>query len=126
MENEQNNDKFEYSYSSTEQEEVRKIRDKYMPREEDKLIRLQKLDNAVTKKAAMMPIIVGVKGVLVMGTGMSFCIVWMDALMIPGIVIGLIGMMGVALAYPVYNMVLKKEREKNAPEILKLSEKLMK
>lgn len=44
----------------------------------------------------------------------------------PGIVIGIIGMIGVALAYPVYNKVLKTESEKIAPEILKLSEELMK
>lgn len=126
MENNQSNDKFEYSYSSKEQEEVRKIREKYMPKEEDKLARLQKLDNAVANKATVVSIMIGVIGALVMGTGMSFCMVWTDILMIPGIVIGIIGMIGVALAYPVYNKVLKTESEKIAPEILKLSEELMK
>lgn len=82
MENNQSNDKFEYSYSSKEQEEVRKIREKYMPKEEDKLARLQKLDNAVANKATVVSIMIGVIGALVMGTGMSFCMVWTDILMI--------------------------------------------
>lgn len=126
MEMKQNNEKFEYSYSSIGQEEVRKIREKYMSKEEDKLARLRKLDNSVTNKATMTAIIVGVIGTFIMGAGMSFCMVWTDTLMIPGIIVGIIGMVGIGLAYPVYNMVLKKERERIAPEILKLSEELMK
>lgn len=132
MENNQNNDKFEYSYSSAKQEEIRKIRDKYMPKEEDKLARLQKLDNAATNKATIAAMIIGVTGALIMGTGMSLIMtdigakLGMTEVMLPGIVIGLIGIVGIALAYPLYHKVLKKEREKIAPEILKLSEELLK
>lgn len=126
MEMNQNNEKYEYTYSSIEQEEVRKIREKYIPKEEDKLTRLQKLDNSATNKATMVAIIIGVISALIMGTGMSFCMVWTDTLMIPGIIIGIIGMVGIGLAYPVYNIVLKNEREKIAPEVIRLSEELMK
>ena len=52
--------------------------------------------------------------------------VWGDILFIPGIIIGLVGIVGVSLAYPAYTFVLKKEREKIAPEILLLTDELMK
>ena len=46
--------------------------------------------------------------------------------MVFGVPVGLTGLVLVALAYPVYNRVLKKERERIAPEILRLSEELLK
>ena len=45
--------------------------------------------------------------------------------MLIGILIGLVGMVLVAFAYPLYNRVLRKEREKIAPEILRLSDELL-
>ena len=49
-----------------------------------------------------------------------------DFAMVLGIVAGLIGMILVALAYPLYNRVLKKERTRIAPEILRLTDELLK
>ena len=46
--------------------------------------------------------------------------------MVLGIFAGVVGMVLVALAYPLYNRVLKKQREKIAPEILRLSDELLK
>lgn len=43
-----------------------------------------------------------------------------------GIGIGIIGIVLVCIAYPIYNRTLKKEREKIAPEIIRLSDELMK
>ena len=45
--------------------------------------------------------------------------------MVIGILVGIVGMVLVALAYPIYNRVLKKQREKIAPEILRLSDELL-
>ena len=45
---------------------------------------------------------------------------------IPCIIIGLVGIVIFAMAYPVYQKVLKKEREKIAPEIIRLTDELMK
>lgn len=42
------------------------------------------------------------------------------------IIIGVIGMIGVIAAYPLYLKITKKQREKLAPEIMRLSEELMK
>lgn len=125
MENNQNNT-FQYTYSAREQAEVKRIRSKYMPREEDKMAQLKKLDASVTGKATTVSLIVGVIGALILGTGMSCCMVWADKLLIPGIVIGLVGMGICGLAYPLYERTLKKERARVAPEILRLTDELMK
>ena len=124
MENNQNG--FQYTYSAKEQAEIKNIRSKYIPKEENKMEQLQRLDASATQKATMYAIIVGVIGALILGAGMSCCMVWTDALLIPGIVIGIIGMAVLAVAYPLYNRTLKKERERIAPEILRLTDELMK
>jgi len=120
------NKTFQYTYCAKEQEEIKRIRSKYVPREENKMEQLRRLDAQVTRKATMYAIIVGVVGALILGTGMSCCMVWGGRVFAFGIVIGLAGMAVLAVAYPLYNRVLKKERERIAPDILRLTEELMK
>lgn len=115
---------FTYTYSAKQQEEIDKIRKKYLPPEEDKMAQLRRLDQSATKKGTIISIIIGVIGTLLMGVGMCCSMVWMGIWFIPGIVIGLIGIGGVAAAYPVYSRITKKERERLAPQILKLTEEL--
>ena len=118
---------FNYTYSASQQQEIKRIREKYAPpaQEEDKMERLRKLDASVTKPGTIVSLIVGILGALVMGTGMSCIMVW-ENLMIPGVIIGVVGMIGVIAAYPLYSRITKKQREKLAPEILRLSNELMK
>ena len=123
---ESNEKSFNYTYSSREQEEIKNIRKKYIPREETKIERLRRLDASVNNKATSLSLITGIIGILIMGTGMSLCMVWAGIWFIPGIILGLIGIALVCLAYPLYNKTLKKEREKIAPEIIRLTDKLMK
>ena len=127
----ENKEEFSFTYSAEQQKEVEAIRKKYLPREEDKMEQLRKLHAIPTQKAQAASIAMGVIGALIMGTGMSLAMTDIGAAlgsfaMVLGIVIGLVGMMLVALAYPIFNRVLKKEREKIAPEILRLSDELMK
>lgn len=125
MDNENKNESFNYTYSAKEQEEIKKIRQKYIPRE-DKMEQLRRLDRNVTNKGTMYSIIIGIIGSLLLGIGMCCTMVWNEVWFIPGIIIGVIGIGIVAVAYPVYNYVTKKEREKIAPEILRLTDELMK
>ena len=127
----ENNHSFEYTYSAEQQKEVEAIRKKYLPKEEDKMEQLRKLHNSATQKAQAASIAIGVIGALILGTGMSLCMTELGAVLghfaiVLGIIVGVAGMILVALAYPVYNHVLKKERERIAPEILRLSEELLK
>jgi len=116
---------FVYTYSAKEQDEIKKIRQKYMVQTDDKMEQLRRLDASVTKKGTMMAIILGVIGTLVLGIGMSCVMVWNGKWFIPGIIIGLLGIALMTIAFPVYNYITKKERERVAPEILRLTEELM-
>ena len=118
---------FNYTYSASQQQEIKRIREKYAPpaQEEDKMERLRKLDQSVTTPGTIWSIAVGVLGTLLLGLGMSCIMVW-NNLMAIGIVIGVIGLAGVIVAYPLYNRITKKQREKLAPEILRLTDELMK
>ena len=122
----QKNTTFQYTYSAKEQEELKRIRSKYAPKEENKMELLRRLDAQVTQKATMYSIIVGVIGALILGTGMSCCLVWGGAVFVLGIIVGVLGLAIIGLAYPLYNRTLNKERKRIAPEILRLTEELMK
>ena len=126
MENQK--DTFHYTYSAKQQEEIQNIRKKYLPQEqeEDKMAQLRRLDQSATKKGAVVSTVLGIVGCLLLGVGMCCSMVWMDFLFIPGIVIGIIGIVAIAIAYPLYTHITKKERAKLAPQILKLTEELSK
>ena len=126
MENRETKDNFSYAYSAKQQDEINRIRQKYMPREEDRMEQLRRLDASVYKKGTIVSLIVGIVSALVMGTGMSCVLVWGDTMFVPGLIIGVIGLVGVALAYPLYTVITRKEKERLAPEILRLTEELMK
>ena len=125
---------FNYTYSAKEQEEIRKIQQKYQPKEEDDIDRLRKLDAKVTEKATIVSLQLGIVGALILGSGMSLIMTDLGNILgmqgitniIVGLLVGSIGMVLAILAYPVYQKVLKKEREKIAPEILKLTGELIK
>lgn len=117
---------FEYTYSAPEQEEIRKIREKYLPKEENKMEQLRRLDARVTRRGTIVALVTGILGALVMGTGMSCCMVWGGIWFIPGIIIGVIGIAGVAAAYPLYVRITEQEKARLAPEILRLTEELLK
>ena len=120
------NNTFHYTYSAKQQEEVQRIRKKYLLPEEDKMEQLRRLDRSSTRKGTIVSIIVGVAGCLLLGVGMCCTMVWMESLFIPGVVIGVVGIAVVAAAYPLFNAITKKERERLAPQILKLTEELSK
>ncbi len=127
----ENKASFEYIYSAQQQQEVEAIRKKYLPKEEDKMERLRKLHYSATQKAQAASIAVGMTGTLLLGTGMSLCMTDLGAAFgelatFFGIAVGLAGMVMVALAYPVYNLVLKSQRQRIAPEILRLTDELLK
>ena len=122
---------FEYTYSAQRQHEVEEIRKAYLPKEEDKMEKLRRLHSIPTQKAQSASIAVGVIGALILGTGMSLCMTDLGAVLgslafVLGIMIGLAGIILVALAYPIYNRTLKKERERIAPEMLRMTDELLK
>ena len=135
MENKEK-DTFNYTYSAKEQEEIKAIRKKYAAPEqtEDKMAQLRRLDAAVTQKATSVSLVFGVIGTLILGIGMSLAMTDIGKIiglaggmaMLIGILIGIVGIVLVCVAYPIYNSIIKKEREKIAPEIIRLTDELMK
>lgn len=120
------NKKFEYSYSAREQEEINAIMKKYVPApyESSSLQKLKMLDRKVTQRATAAGITIGIIGVLVLGYGISCVLVWQDTLFAAGVVIGILGIVITALAHPLYKYILKRERKKAAPEIMRLANEL--
>lgn len=130
------NESFNYTYSAPQCEEIKKIRMKYENggESEDKLEKLRRLDKGATKKATSASVSVGIIGALLLGMGMSlimtdfyvfFKLAYTTAVAV-GTGVGLCGIALVCLAYPLYNKCLKSARKKLAPEILKLTDELMK
>ena len=125
----ENKEGFSFTYSANQQKEVEAIRKKYLPQEADKMEQLRSLHAIPTQKAQAASLAVGILGTLIMGTGMSLCLTKIGAAlgnlaMLLGILVGVAGMVLMALAFPLYNRVLKKQREKIAPQILHLSDEL--
>lgn len=120
------NQSFTYSYSATKNNEVENIRKKYMPREESKLERLKRLDVQVQMAGMIESLTLGIVGALVFGIGMCFFLevfsgaIWLTALFM------IIGVLIMIPAYPIYKRISVKTKRELTPEILHLSEELMK
>lgn len=136
MENNENKG-FSYTYSAAEQDEIKKIRAKYAKKDnsaEDKMARLRRLDNSVTQRAEAVSLVFGIVGTLILGFGMSLAMSQLseilgsnkDLAMLIGVIIGVIGGVVASLAYPIYNLLIKRGRAKIAPEVIKLTDELMK
>lgn len=129
-------DGFSYTYSSKQRAEIQRIRDKYVSPDAspDKLELLRRLDAGVTKKGTAVSVAMGCVGSLVLGTGMSLIMSDLADLVglaepqanLTGALLGLFGIALVATAYPIYKAITRRERKKIAPEIIRLSDELMK
>lgn len=100
------------------------LRAKYLSTDGKKPTNLEmaeRLDAKVESKAMIVALSLGIISSLVMGLGISFALVWKNLPI--GIVVGVIGMLGIAVTWPAYQKTLAKERERNSAEILRLIDK---
>lgn len=121
-----NKEAFEFTYSPKQQEEVERIRNKYLPKKESKMEQLIKLDKQAEQPGQIASIVAGTIGSLIMGVGMCFTMVWNTsvAMFIAGVIIGIIGMIIAGAAYPIYKKVTEEQRAKVADQIIALSNEL--
>ena len=121
-----NREDFVFTYSAKQQEEVERIRNKYLPKEETKMEKLIRLDKQAERPGTIISIAVGIIGMLILGVGMCCTMVWNSSItvFIAGIVVGLIGMGIAGTAFPIYKKVTEKERAKVADQIIALSKEL--
>ena len=136
MKNNNDQNGFTYTYSAKEQAELKRIRDKYITptKDEDKMARLRRLDASVTNTAQVVALVLGILGTLLLGFGMSLIMTdfgkilgsYRDIAMVIGIIVGVVGGILASLAYPIYNAIVKVKRQKIAPEIIRLTNELIK
>ena len=122
----ENSNVFSYQYSAKQNREVEHIRRKYLPKEENKMETLRKLDARVQMAGTIPSLCIGIVGALVFGLGMCFFLdvfagaAWLTALLM---VLGAVIMIP---AYPIYRRIARKTKAELTPEILRLSEEIMK
>lgn len=111
---------------------VQKIRTQYTEREHSELDALKELDKKVKAPANAFAWAFGSVSALIMGAGMSLVmtdiaeVIGLSAPMLPGIVVGIIGMIMAIGNYPIYRAMLGSRRKKYAGEIISLSDRIMK
>ena len=121
-------EKFKYKYSAPnerERKEIEYIKRQYQKKDDRqmKLEKLRKLDNKVKSVPAIIALIFGIVGSLVFGLGLTMVLEW--NLLLCGSVTAGIGLIPIALAYPVFNKLFNKLKSKYADEIIGLSEELL-
>lgn len=119
--------KFIYTYSAEEKDEIERIRKKYLPREESKLDELKRLDRSVEKSGMIASVTVGIIGSLILGFGMCMAmqVIGSGALTVTlGVITGIIGIAIMLITYPVFRKLQEKAKAKFAPRILELTDKL--
>lgn len=111
---------------------VEKIRSQYTEREHTELDALKALDAKVKKPAKVFGFTYGSIGAIVMGAGMSLVMTDIGSLlgmgdtMVPGIAVGIVGMVMALTTYPIYKKILSSRKKKFAGRIMELSERVMK
>lgn len=110
---------------------VQKIRSEYTEKEHTQLDELKAMDAKVKRPANVFAYVFGSLSAIIMGSGMSLVMTEIGSVigisnpLVPGIVIGVIGMIMAIINYPMYKSILTSRKKKYGEEILKLSEKLM-
>lgn len=99
----------------------------YAPRESSKIVALKKLDKKAKLPAVIFTYSWGIVSALVLGTGMCLAMQVIGsglAGMVVGIVVGIIGILGCGVNYPIYKKMLAKGKAKYAYEIVELARQI--
>ena len=110
---------------------AQKIRAQYMEKTPSELDELRELDAKVKRPVNIFAYVFGSISAIVMGGGMSLVMtdigatIGITSALVPGIVIGVVGLGMALLTYPMYKGILSSRKKKYGAEILKLSDKIM-
>ena len=110
---------------------VEKIRTKYVEKKDSSLDELRKLDKKVKAPAEVFAYIFGSISALIMGAGMSLVMtdvanmLGLGDMTVPGIAVGVVGMVLAIVNYPIYKGILSSRKNKYADKILALSNKIL-
>ena len=99
----------------------------YAPKESSKIVALKKLDHKAKLPATIFTYSFGIISALVFGTGMCLAMQVIGsglAGMVLGIVVGIVGLAGCGVNYPIYKKMLEKGKAKYAYEIVELARQI--
>ena len=96
----------------------------YAPKDNSKIVALKKLDNRAKLPAIIFAYSCGITSALVFGTGMSLAMQVIGNSMVPGIIVGIIGLIGCGANYPCYKKILEKRKAKYAYEIVQIAREI--
>ncbi len=99
----------------------------YAPKESSKIVALKKLDHKAKLPATIFTYSLGIFSALVFGTGLCLAMQVIGsglAGMVLGIVIGIAGLIGCSINYPIYKKLLEKGKAKYAYEIVELARQI--
>ncbi len=99
----------------------------YAPKDNSKVIALKKLDNKAKLPATVFTYSFGIVSALVFGTGMCLAMQVIGngaAGVVLGIIVGIIGLIGCGVNYPIYKKMLEKGKAKYAYEIVELARQI--
>ena len=103
------------------------IAKEYAPKDNSKIVALRKLDAKAKNPANIFAYTFGIISALVLGTGMSLAmqVIGSGAVsMILGIIIGIVGIIGCCVNYPIYKKLLENGKKKYAYEIVELAREI--
>ena len=99
----------------------------YAPKESSKIVALKKLDNKAKLPATIFTYSFGIISTLIFGTGMCLAMQVIGSGLtglVLGIIIGIVGLVGCGVNYPIYKKMLEKGKAKYAYEIVQLAREI--
>ena len=104
------------------------IANEYAPKDTSKVVKLKKLDSKAKMPATIFTYSFGIISALVLGVGMCLTMGEIGnettVSMVFGIIIGVIGMIGMGVNYPIYKRMLENCKKKYAFEIMELAKEI--
>lgn len=104
------------------------IVNEYSVKDDSKVVKLKKLDRKAKKPSKIFGFTFGIISALLLGTGMSFAmgVIGGSSSMVIGIIIGVIGIIGCSINYPIYKKILENSKKKYGSDIMRLANEIMK
>ena len=104
------------------------LANEYAPKDTSKVVALRKLDAKAKLPATVFTYTLGVIASLILGVGMCLSMKVIGsgttAMFALGIILGVIGIAGVSVNYPIYKKLLTKGKQKYAFEIMELAKEI--
>ncbi len=103
------------------------IANEYSKKENTKVKQLKKLDAKAKKPALIFAYTFGIVSALVLGTGMCLALGTIGSglvAFIAGIVVGVVGIIGCSVNYPIYKKILEKGKRKYGSDIMRLAKEI--